>query len=205
MLRYTLTFAILYSLLFPLTSGAAQPTDIQIETTTHKTIDNSYGDTAPWTPFFFTAAYRGNAVKKDLLNKPLSGEAIFTSEIDRPGNVAFSCFRGKLSANIGFEPTDFKTLFTDMTRSRRQRAKKIMLYIDGEALRSTQWSYILDMNIYMPQKTLIAKKLYNAAILGKEVTAGPTYKKQTPLILPKPTAVFADFGAECGVGRKVMK
>lgn len=158
-----------------------------------------------WVSLNFSAAFSGNAVKKDLLYKPFAGDAIYTNQPNASGNVSFSCFRGTLAANVGLTPTDFETLFADPPRSRRRKARSVDLVIDGENTRSTTWSYVPAMKIYMPQKKSIVRKLYNAVIRRSVVTAGTDYNDPVTLLLPKPNAAFADFGAECGLGRKAKK
>lgn len=155
-----------------------------------------------WVSLNFSAAFSGNAVKKDLLYKPFAGDAIYTNQPNASGNVSFSCFRGTLAANVGLIPTDFENLFADPPRSRRRKARSVDLVIDGEDTRSTTWSYVPAMKIYMPQKKSVVRKLYNAVIRRSVVTAGTDYNDPVTLLLPKPNAAFADFGAECGLGRK---
>ncbi|RKQ69284.1 hypothetical protein DES40_2083 [Litorimonas taeanensis] len=154
-----------------------------------------------WSHTSFRMQFTGNAVKLDNLGQVFEGEALFTNYPEKKGNVAFSCLTSTLTANIGLVPVDFEAYFREFPRSRRGKVKLPYLYINGEKVKSGQWIYAPNLKIYMPRKKHVVGKLYNAAIRGDSVTLSTNDKDHIPLILPKPNANFANFGAGCGIGK----
>ena len=163
---------------------------------------NADDTSASWDRKTLSLAFTGNGVKKSVRNKPFRGEVIYTNATEQSGNVAFVCLRNTLTANVALGPTNYGEVIEEWIHTRRARTWKPSLTINGEEIKSSMWTYVPKLKLVVPRKKVVAKKLYNAAIRGDEVVFDTDHMKPLTLILPKPNATFADFGAACDMGRK---
>ena len=155
-----------------------------------------------WEHSKLKVAFTGNAIKKDVRGVFYDGEAIYTTETEKAGNVAFYCLRGGFGANVSLAPADFGEIIDEWMTSKRRRGRKPTLIIDGEKQKSEKWIHLPALKLLIPQKKRTSAQLYNAAVKGREVQIKVVGKDTITLILPKPNTVFADFGAGCNMGRK---
>ena len=166
---------------------------------------SSPDDLPRWDSRDMRVVFSGNGVNKKVRGTPYDGEAIFTTAIDKPGNVSFYCLKNVFGANIAVEPVDFAIIIDEWATTRRQRATKPTLTINGEKQKSEMWTYVPPLKLLIPRKKYVARKLYNASIRGSDVQLKMSGKKAITLILPKPNLAFADFGADCNMGKNKGK
>lgn len=184
----------LYSLcLLFLLSGTQAMAQAQAE-------DSSAQSAPQWNLHEYTYSLSGFPVPKDIRRKPFSAETIYTDSPDE-GDVAITCLREKLYVSVEAKPVNFEKFVVEHLSSQRAKVRAVTLKIDGEKKSRNKWTYILEHKVLLAQKRSDKIKVYNAAISGKAVTLQIGNGKAFKLNLPKPNPVFADFGANCGVGR----
>ena len=173
-------------------TGVNNISPIMEETTTPKTDG--------WNHLFMTITWTGSAVALDELGKPKPAEVIYSGTATTEGNVAFVCYDGRLSVSMALEPVDLRDAVLDTPSSRRLRVAIPDITIAGEEQSAKQWAYMPAMKVFRARKKSSAAKLYNAAIRNDPVTA--RYRGDTiSLNMPQIDNTFADFGADCGMGR----
>ena len=150
-------------------------------------------------------SFVGSGIRRDVRGISYDAEAIYTTETEKAGNVAFICVNGTFVSNVALTPQDFKLVISEWLSSTRVKIRQPTVLINGESIRPTRWTYSPTLQFLLPRKTLTTKKLYNAAIRGDTVQIKMDGKDPLTLVLPKPNVAFADFGAACGLGRNAKK
>lgn len=102
---------------------------------------------------------------------------------------------------VSLNDEDIRPRTKDIWDSQRSRRIRPSIKIDGESVLSHYWSYQPTLQLALPAKQIVTRKIYNAAIRQHSVEVDLSNKKSVTLILPKVNTAFADFGANCGVGR----
>ncbi len=158
-----------------------------------------------WESRDLSIAFVGSGVRRDVRGIYNKGETIYSTQKDLPGNVSFICLRKTFMANVALEPADFRVIVDNWQTSSRARVRQPTLLINGESAKPAAWTYSPTLQFLYPRKTVTVKKLYNAAIRGDTVQIKLDGSDPITLVLPKPNAAFADFGADCGLGRNAKK
>lgn len=131
------------------------------------------------------------------------GEALATTSEEEPGAL-FICLGSSFRVSISLTPQNIRKNYRKASRSFKGKYVDMKLD-DGKKISLGHWAYAPDTKIIRASKHASAAKLYNAAIRQQQVTLYVSGKKPVILNLPKPNAAFADFGAECGIGRNKPK
>ena len=143
-----------------------------------------------------------------------SGEILYTTSDTKPG-FYFSCLEGKFRAGLTFIPQDIRKAFSNLEGYGMNSRGNFVpyyngqtyvgLYLDGGKRMSLgQWLYYEDKDITLSRKRKPAAQLYNA-IVRKQSVRVEAKGDQVDLTAPKLNAAFADFGADCGLGRLKRK
>jgi hypothetical protein len=154
-----------------------------------------------WQSMNYAIRFTGNMPSKEQRARSYKVEAIYSNAVAEKGNVAFTCVNGIFSVAIALEPTDFEAFIRDNEKSKRRRTRKVPMFINGKRQKLKNWTYVPKTKILLPMKTSTRNKIYNAAIRQDEVLVNLEFKDQVKLILPKVDNTFAEFGAECGLGK----
>ena len=156
-----------------------------------------------WTNFDMTMHYSGNALSKAQRATIDAGEVIHTTSDTSPG-LMFTCLTGKFYVAASVKPQNFRDTFNSSTR--RHKIKLVDMRLDGgEKTSLGKWLFKPSLGGISSRKRSQAAKLYNAVIRHQEVTLYMSGKKPVTLDLPKPNRAFAEFGAECGLGKFAKK
>ncbi|MEP3892078.1 MAG: hypothetical protein ABJN69_16595 [Hellea sp.] len=153
-----------------------------------------------WKLHEYTYSLSGFPVPKDIRRKPFSAETIYTNSSDK-GDVAITCLREKLYLSVETKPINFEEFVVNHLTSQRAKVRAVTLRIDGDKKSRNRWTYIPEHKVLLAQKRSDKVKVYNAAISGKAVTLEIGNGKAFKLNLLKPNSTFANFGANCGLGR----
>jgi len=173
--------------LYPLSLSAQESKDVSIP--------------SKWTSSFFTIEFSGFAVKTDAQNKAFPGETIYINS-EGAGDIALTCFMKKLRTTIEIKPTDFESIVVGNTTSQRGRIRDVSFFIADKRISSRNCTHVPKINVVLSNKRSDAIRLYNAAIRGDSVQAKISGAPKVELNLRKPNSAFADFGSECGIGKK---
>jgi len=138
-----------------------------------------------------------------------SVEYMSADRTDGPGGVGFMCANGGLIVAISLEGREstHKLISQTITAdANKQRMIRPQLVIGGKKQSNTQWMFSTRSNVIVPLKPSVAKKIYNAAILGHTVTLKSIRRTDDfDLHLPAPNQDFAYYGGGCGMGRNAGK
>ncbi len=193
--------AFILGLVFYVLASPLLPLDARAEGSNHANV---------WATEFYRMVYRGNAYSDRRKNQNDIGEILYTTSETAPG-LFFTCLAGKLRVGVGFKPQD---LYTALSGTKTYGVsgegnfvpdEKMLSYIDmtlddGPKIGLGRWLYYKDRETAQSRKRVPAAKLYNAVVREQTVTVFAK-RKQALLDIPRPNAAFADFGAECGLGR----
>jgi hypothetical protein len=158
-----------------------------------------------WSHVTMNIVWTGSGVKREYRGKAMPMETIYSGDKTTPGNVAFTCYAGTLSANVAFDPVDMKALVRNRPRTKRAKLRRPDMKIDGEFVKTADWIYVPKFKVYRARKRPPAAKLYNSVIRGSDVEMRPQGDDYMALNLPPPDRVFKNFGAECGMGLSAKK
>lgn len=142
--------------------------------------------------------------KQNFGDQPYKFDFIYAENGARPGDVAIACMNGSLMAAVSTDDRPISETLPGLWSPLKVKQIWADVEIDGEKVKGNvrNWSYSKKQDIIIPRNKLVTKKIYNAVIrkqtgvIKKTGVAGDIF-----LTLPKPNMIFADFGAECGVGR----
>lgn len=143
----------------------------------------------------------GRGFTKEAQNTPSPGEFIYTDGPNVPGTTAIMCFEGKLQAVIAVGDKSINESVGKAWRGQRTRSVRPDFTINGKAISGSYWAYQPNTQLAIPRRPKLTRQIYNASIRGDAVELDLAAKDNVSVILPKPNADFAEFGAECGVGR----
>lgn len=136
------------------------------------------------------------------------GEVLFTSSVETPG-IYFSCIDKKFRVGLVSEGQSMNGAFESMEVNGfggvpvYTSLAYASVRFDGQKRVSLgEWLYFKDTTAVLSRKSKPAKILYNAIIRGQKIETKFKQTKYVTLALPKISDTFADFGAECGIGRK---
>ncbi len=131
------------------------------------------------------------------------GEAMVSTSTTTPG-LLFICLNKRLRVSAALKPQDLRKNYRKP--SRKVSYKYVDMTLDGgEKIPLERWGYAKDHKIIRSSRRMPAAKLYNAVIRNQQVTLFVGGKKPITLALPKPNRAFAEFGAECGLGKFAKK
>ena len=140
---------------------------------------------------------------KETREDAIAGELIFTTSAQTNGLV-FTCLEKKFRATTSVEPQNLLTL---LKRIRYGRGfKYVDMRVDGgPKISLKRWHYDPNNTFMQSETRSAAARLYNAIISGKQVVLYIEGRQPLALDLPKPNRAFAEFGAECGLGKFAKK
>lgn len=147
----------------------------------------------------------GDGYSKDVKGTFVTGEYILPTGPDVAGKTGFLCIRGKLMAMTATDAVPLRENLRKSWMYPNKRFKSPTVFINGEQLPPNRWTYLKKRKVAIPHSLSVTKKLYNAAIRQDEIDIDFDGKEKFSPLLPKPNTVFADFGAECGLGRLKSK
>ena len=148
--------------------------------------------------------FYGSGVQRDSRGQAYYAEAIYSGDETTAGNLAFTCYTGKLSASFALDPVDLGPLFANPANSRRLKNRRPVVLIDGEQVSSKDWIWMPKMKVYRARRRASTIQLYKAVLRGSTVEMqdrGETVR----LNIPAADATFKNFGAGCGVGLGALK
>ncbi|GHB04342.1 hypothetical protein GCM10009069_28600 [Algimonas arctica] len=139
------------------------------------------------------------------------GETLFTSSTTAPG-IYFSCLDTKFRVGVVYEAQGVSDAFRNLEiygisgNGAFVPTPKSLAYVsarfDGqEKVALGQWLYFEDTSSALSRDNKAAQKLYNAIVRGQRIEVTIRSSNHVTLVVPKFSATFADFGAECGIGR----
>lgn len=150
--------------------------------------------------------YSGGHTDKRKAKKDY-GEILYTSSTTQPG-IYFSCIEKKFRVGLVSEAQPMSGAFQNMEVN---ALGGVPVYtsltfasarFDGQKrIKLGEWLYFEDTEAVLSRKNKPAKMLYNAIIRGQKIETKFKRTKYVTLVLPKISETFADFGAECGIGR----
>lgn len=143
----------------------------------------------------------GDGYSKEMKGTSVSGEYMLPTGPDVAGKTGFLCIRGKLMAMTTTDDVSLRENLKQAWMYPNKRFKNPTVLINGEQLETNRWTYLKKRKVAIPHSRKLTRKLYNAAIRQDRVEIDFDGKKKFTALLPKPNAVFADFGADCGLGR----
>jgi len=153
-----------------------------------------------WNLHRYTITFSGFSVKRDIVQKPIPGETVFTNS-DEVGDVAFTCFREKLYSTIEVKKIDFAQFITGQPDMGRSRFRYATLYINDEKKSYNQWRYSPKSKVLLSRAQSDTNALYNAVVRGDKVSLKVNGGKRIALNLPQKDNAFVEFGGACGLGR----
>jgi hypothetical protein len=157
-----------------------------------------------WKADTLRISFTGTAVNKDDRGVVRPIEIVYTGTADTPGNVIFVCYMGRKSLNFAIRPTDMPTLLTESLDSNRRRSSDPIITVDGEQIKSQDWTYMPVVGAYHARRPASFRTFYNATILGSTVRVRSNGEAIT-LNLPKADHNFKTFGSECGLGLNAIR
>lgn len=160
-------------------------------------------------------SYMGNGHSDRRKAKIDTGEVLFTTSETEIG-IYFSCIAGSLRAGLTFKPQNIREAFRKQTMSGVSSGGSFvptgrsLSYVDmtlngGEKIGLGRWHYSKEKQTAYSRKRKPAAKLYNALVRKQVIAVETKSKDPVTIVVPKFNAAFADFGAECGIGRLKYK
>lgn len=139
------------------------------------------------------------------------GETLFTSSTTDPG-LYFSCLDKKFRVGLVFEAQSMSDAFREVEISGVSGNGKfvptlkslahVSAQFEGQGdVRLGEWLYFEDNSAALSRDNKAAKKIYNAVVRGQSMTVTIRGRHKATLSVPKISSTFANFGAECGIGR----
>jgi len=156
-----------------------------------------------WAAFDMTMSYSGLGFTKTQRATLDEGEVIYTTSTTQNG-LMFSCLAGSFGVAASLKPKDFRATFSETAG--RHKGRYLDMRLDGgEKIGLGLWIYKPTLDAISSRKRSQAAKLYNTVVRRQKVTLHMDSKKPVLLDLPKPNTAFAEFGAECGIGKFAKK
>jgi hypothetical protein len=154
-----------------------------------------------WESVKIVYKFSGNATTKKERATDHQSESLIASTPDKAGSVALTCIKNQLFLSTSTEPMGLVEFTQNQPMTRRIIGKTVKLIVNGEAIESKRWNYAPRNKVLMARSEEYARKIYNSAIRGDNVSLKIMHKGEMALQLPKPNKDFANFGAGCGIGR----
>lgn len=156
-----------------------------------------------WTNFDMTMSYSGLGFTKTQRATIDKGEVVHSTS-DTSSGLMFSCLSGHLLVSIALKPQDFRDSFQKTTG--RNKYKHVDMRLDGGERKGLGvWIHKPSLDAVSSRKRSQAAKLYNAVVRRQTIMIYMDGKKPVTLDIPKPNRTFAEFGAECGIGKFAKK
>ena len=143
----------------------------------------------------------GTGYSKEARETPSRGEYIYTVGPDSVGATAIMCFGGIPQAVVATTNDPIRPSLMEALKKTKGRYIHPTVKINDDEISESRWTYRPKAKLAIPHDANVTRKIYNAAIRGDTVSIDISGKGSFSLILPKPNVNFADFGAECGMGR----
>lgn len=177
-------------------------------------IENGFADDPQedsWESYPITVTYTGGYSDRRKM-KVDKGEILFTTSVTEPG-IYLSCIEGQFRAGLSYKPMDIAKAFSDMENGgityagNRFPLEKSLGFVNmrldgGKTISLGKWLNYEDKDIALSRKRKPAAKIYNAIVQKHDIEVRMKRDNWVRVASPKINAKFADFGAECGVGRK---
>lgn len=139
------------------------------------------------------------------------GETLFTSSTRHPG-IYFSCLDNKFRVGVVYEAQSMSDAFSSLEISgisgngnfvpTPRSLAFVSVRLDGQKKNTLgQWLYFEDNAAALSRDNEGARILYNAVVRGQNIVVKVRDHDPVTLVVPTISDVFADFGADCGVGR----
>lgn len=140
------------------------------------------------------------------------GETLFTSSTTEPG-IFFSCLDKKFRVGIVYEAQGMFEAFENMEIygvsgnggfvPTLNSLAHVSARFDGQAQEALgEWLYFKAGSTALSRDNMGAAKLYNAIVRGQNIQVTIRANNVVSLVFPEISNNFADFGAECGIGRQ---
>lgn len=144
-----------------------------------------------------------NATAKTWETKALNGTSeqihAATSETS---SVALFCTNGELKSAISIGSKNSENVIQNVMGTKRRKTVNVDMFVNGEKVNTSRWIYSPKPKVFVPKSSLIAVKLYNAAVKGDPVSFKQRGRDRIDLEIPAPNSNFAKFGSNCGIGSK---
>lgn len=166
-----------------------------------------------WKSHPITVTYTGGYSDRRKM-KIDKGEILYTTSKTQSG-LYLSCIEGQLRVGLSFKPMDIAEAFSNMENGgityagNRFPLEKSLGFVNmkldgGKAISLGKWLNYEDKDIALSRKRKPAAKLYNAVVKNHVIQVRMKRDDWVDLAIPRINAQFADFGAECGIGRKTQ-
>jgi len=140
-----------------------------------------------------------------------TGETLFTSSTRHPG-IYFSCLDKKFRVGLVYEAQPMSDAFSRLKISgisgngnfvpTPRSLAFVSVRLDGQKKNTLgQWLYFEDNAAALSRDNEGARILYNAVVRGQNIVVKIKDHDPVTLVVPSLSDVFAEFGADCGVGR----
>lgn len=127
-----------------------------------------------------------------------SGEVVsIVSGTSDTNGIYFNCNGGSLQVGLGVVPGDIEEMLA--TRSTRRRSHSVNTTIGSAEPVFSDWTYYPSLKVAVGKDTIIAKKFYNAAVKGEQVTWKMPWKDEVVLSFPPINEAFTSFANDCPV------
>jgi len=123
-----------------------------------------------------------------------NGNAIYSTEMDRPALVLGCNDAGKISATLSLDGDVASKLKSRSARSRR--VDGTLSIGDGEG-ETAKWAYLPTRNMASPIENKFARRIYNASVTGSTVTLDLGRRGSYEFAPPKINADFETFASNC--------
>jgi hypothetical protein len=140
-----------------------------------------------------------------------TGETLFTSSTAEAG-IYFSCLDKKFRVGLVYEAQSMSDAFSSLEISgisgngnfvpTQSSLAFVSVRLDGQKKNTLgQWLYFEDNAATLSRDNEGARILYNAVVRGQNIALKIRDHDPVTLVVPSVSDVFAEFGADCGVGR----
>ena len=131
------------------------------------------------------------------------GMTLFTKAKNRQG-AAFRCDRKRLYAFIAVKPVDMHAMM--LRRSSTAKPWAVSYRINGGEAVDEQWVAIHGGRMLMVKSAATARKLFDAARYGANVSIEPRYGKDIDVEIPADTiSLFEKFAERCGIEKPLER
>jgi hypothetical protein len=123
-----------------------------------------------------------------------NGKAIYSTEDGKPALVLGCNDAGKISATFSLDGNVVDKL---QSRSLRSRRVSGTLTVEGKEPATLYWAYLPTRNMASPMENKFARRLYNAAVTGSNVTLDLGRRGTYEFTPPKLNSDFETFASGC--------
>jgi len=153
-----------------------------------------------------TLAFSNTAFASDWMNESFTKdknslhEQLYAVTSDTTA-LTFICKAKKFRAAISTTNNNAAQILNIYSETRRRINRKVELTIDGKSADTPKWMINPARKIFVTPDRSTTIKLYNAVVGGKDVSIQRKGEMKYVLDLPPPNQAFANFGANCGIGK----